>query len=249
MVLPAAARGGVEQHVGRLHVAVHQPARVRRVQCRPHLGDDVDDPRGGQRALGVEQCADVRAVHEPHRDEQDAVRLAGVEHRNDVGVVDGRRDPRFADEPFPERIVGRQPGSQDLQRDIPVKPGFMSAEDDRHPAAAYLLLEPIASNLRANRELAECLRKLVAHPPSSNHPRRYPKPGPNGTLRSGLFWACPAQTGDYLRHVALQLGDDDRAGDLVKYTGTCGPHAGLGSQPGGWPVLQHRPQPGIGHSD
>ena len=60
VVLPPAARGGVEQHVGRLHVAVHQPARVRRVQRRPHLGDDVDDPGGGQRTLDVEQRADVR---------------------------------------------------------------------------------------------------------------------------------------------------------------------------------------------
>src|SRR5262249_46374983 len=74
--------------------------------------------------------------------------------------------------------------------------------DDRHPAAANLLFEPIAGDLRADGELAECRGNLVAHR-SSNHPDGirnrertgrtralgYPTSGNNGMaswLRTGL---------------------------------------------------------------
>jgi hypothetical protein len=84
-----------DQHVGRLDVAVHEAARVRGVQGRADLADD---PRGTQRlerALGHQQPAQVRALDQPHRDEQDAVLLVGLEDRDDVRVVDrgGRPGP------------------------------------------------------------------------------------------------------------------------------------------------------------
>ena len=87
MVRPAAARGGVEQHVRGLDVPVHETSRVGGVERRGNLGDDLDDPGGRQVARPVEQRAHITAADVPHRDEQHARRLPGLEDRDDVRIV------------------------------------------------------------------------------------------------------------------------------------------------------------------
>ena len=96
-----------EQHVGRLHVPVHQPAGVRRVQRGGHLGHDPGGAGRRQRAGPVQQAVHVLAADVAHRDEQHAAGLAGVEDRDDVRVVHRGRGPGFPDEPPPE---SRRPG-------------------------------------------------------------------------------------------------------------------------------------------
>ena len=120
MILVAAAGGLVEQYVARLDVAVHEPARVRGVQRRRHLGRDVGHARRGQRAHRVEQPADVSAVDEAHGNEQHAFGLARLENGDDIGMINGRGGPRLADEPPAERVVLGQAWSQDLERDAAV---------------------------------------------------------------------------------------------------------------------------------
>ena len=48
---------------------------------------------GGSGPNCAHQRPDVTAAHEPHRDEQHAPRLAGLEDRDDVRIVHGRRGP------------------------------------------------------------------------------------------------------------------------------------------------------------
>ncbi len=151
MVLLAGAVGGVQQHVGRLDVPVHQAVQVGRVQRRRHLGDDADRPVRGQRAQLVDQPADVAALDVAHGDEQHAVAVAGREDRDDVRVVHRGRGPRFADEPLPERLVPAQHGRQQLQGDVAAQLDVAGAVDQRHAAPADLLLQPVTGHLGADR--------------------------------------------------------------------------------------------------
>jgi len=99
----------LQQDVGRLDVAVDDPSAVRRVQRRRDLFDD------GHRALRidgatVEDLGQGRAADMSHGDVEDAVRLAGLVHRDDVRMIQVRRGPRLVGEPLPERGVNGEFG-------------------------------------------------------------------------------------------------------------------------------------------
>ena len=184
----------VHQHVGRLHVTVHQPGRVRGIQRRGHRRDDRGRPPRRQRALTPEQRAHVAAGHVPHRDEQHATRLAGLEHRDDVRVIHRRGRLRFPQEPLTELRIGRQRRRQDLQRHQPAQPLIPGPEHHRHPALADLLLQEIPGQPRARghpgRQTASIPGHLTVHrasPPASPPDARLPGAGParrhNGTTR------------------------------------------------------------------
>ncbi len=90
MIGVAAARRSGEQHVGRLHVTVHQGSGVRRIKRRRDLADDAAGPRGIQRAVPADQHPDVAPADVAHRDEKDSAGLPGLEDRDDVRMVDSR---------------------------------------------------------------------------------------------------------------------------------------------------------------
>ena len=146
--------GAADQHVAGLHVAVHQAAGVRLVERGRGLGDEANGPGGRQPVLGLEQRAHVLPVDVAHGDEQGPVRLARVEDRDDVRVIDGRRGPHLPEKPLPVSLVAGELGCQDLQRHGPVQPSVGCAVDDRHPAAANLLFDRVTGYLRACREPA-----------------------------------------------------------------------------------------------
>ncbi len=152
MVGPAGVGPPAEQHVGRLHVTVHQAAGVRRVQRGGDLADDAEGPGRGQRAGRMQQAVHVLAGHVAHRDVQHAVGLARIEDRDDVGVFDGRGGPGLPDEPLPERLVLGVVRGQYLERDPAAKPDVPGPVDHRHAAPADLLLELVAGYLRARVE-------------------------------------------------------------------------------------------------
>ena len=77
-----------EQDVGGLDVTVHEPRRVRRVQRGADLSDDPRRAAGIQRPLAPDERAQVVARDVAHREVRDAVRLARVEERDDVRVVE-----------------------------------------------------------------------------------------------------------------------------------------------------------------
>ena len=87
-----------EQHVGRLHVAVHERLGVRGVERVGHLGDHVHGARRRQRTVR-DEVREVAAVDEAHVDEELAVDLAVVVDRDDVRVVELRRQRGLALEP------------------------------------------------------------------------------------------------------------------------------------------------------
>src|ERR1019366_4302301 len=73
---------------------------------------------------------------------------------SNTGMMCGRGRARLADEPLAERAVQREAGREDLQRHLPVEALVVGPEDDRHPALADLLQQPVAGDLRARREAA-----------------------------------------------------------------------------------------------
>jgi len=84
-----------DQDVRGLDVAVHQPARVRRVERGGYLRGDRDRALRLQRPVG-EQRAQVAAVDVAHRDVELAVGLVGVVHGHNVRVVEGGGEARLA---------------------------------------------------------------------------------------------------------------------------------------------------------
>jgi len=93
VVRPATARAGVQQHVRGLDVAVHEAAPVRGVQGGRHLRDDAGGAARAQRPLPARERVNVPAGHVAHRDEEDLVRLARLEDRDDVRVIHRGRSP------------------------------------------------------------------------------------------------------------------------------------------------------------
>ncbi len=177
MIRLAASGHRADEHVARLHITVHQAAGVRLIQGRRHLADDVRHARRWQRALAIEQRAQVLPGDVTHRDEQAPVRLARVEDGNDVRMIDGRGGPHLPAEPLAERRVPGELGRQDLQRHRPAQPRVERTVDDRHPAAADLLLDLVAGDLRADREVARRQRYL-AHRASAGFSRPPGAPAP-----------------------------------------------------------------------
>ena len=73
-----------------------------------------------QHPLTAQQTFEVLALHVPHRDVQLPVDLTRLVHRQDVRVIERRRQPRLPQEPFAEAVViGKLRGEQ-LQRNLTV---------------------------------------------------------------------------------------------------------------------------------
>ena len=87
------------EHVGGLHVAVHEPGAVRGVERVGHLLADADDVGDGEAAVLVDEVAQGRAVDQLHHDVGDAVVVAGVVGGDDVGVREAGRGDRLVAEP------------------------------------------------------------------------------------------------------------------------------------------------------
>ena len=108
----------VEQHVARLHVAVHEAARVGGVECVRDLARR-SRPRAPASSAPsrAQQRLEVGPVDVAHRDEQAPVDLAGLVDRDDVRVVEAGREPRLPQQPLAEALVLRESRGQHLERD------------------------------------------------------------------------------------------------------------------------------------
>ena len=116
----------VDEDVGRLHVAVDEAAAV---SCVERIGDLCRDRHRSSRiqyAFTTEQCLQVGAHDEPHRDEQAPVGLARLVDRDHIGWSSpaARRDSRSS--------RSRKPSSSaSAGRSTSVRPGARGS--DRAP--------------------------------------------------------------------------------------------------------------------
>ena len=133
-----------EQHVARLHVAVHDAAAVRERERRRDLGGDLGGLVRVERAFGADQVAQRPALDVLHHDEVRADFLAPVVDGDDVRVVEVRGRLRLAPEPLDERWLARELGEQRLQRDRPVQRLIVGEVDLGHTASGDLTFDLVA---------------------------------------------------------------------------------------------------------
>jgi len=127
-----------DQHVVGLEVAVDHAARVRvreRLGHRDHVRQQLE-PRS-QRGPALERVRQGLAGDEPHRVERRTVGpRARLVDRDDRGMLQARRDHRFALEPRAQR--GRE---HLLDRHRAAEPAIEGADDLAHPARRDRLAE------------------------------------------------------------------------------------------------------------
>ena len=157
----------VEQDVARLDVTMHEPTGVRRVERGGDLRDDLDRAFGRQGAVPRDQLAEVLSLHVAHRDVQDTAGLAGGVDRHDVRVLGRGRGLGLVDEPPPERVVGRQLATQQLQDHLAGGRGLFGDVDRPHAALSEHGLDAVARDLGADPLVRHC---VFLHPSPSVGP-------------------------------------------------------------------------------
>ena len=162
-VIQVTAAGLPQQNVGGLDVAVHQSVGVRGVQRRGDLARDYRGPFRAQAAFRLDQRSDVTMSDVSHGNEQDPSRLASLEHRDDVRVVDARRGARLAHEPLSERLVLAEVRGEDLQGDQAAEAEVEGTVDDGHAATADPFLDLVPGELLPWSEIAGSRMDVLCH--------------------------------------------------------------------------------------
>ena len=144
-VLTAGAPG--DQDVGGLDVAMDEPALVGRVERVADLLDQPDRAIRVERRLAGDQLPEVVALDVPHRQVQPPVRLSCRVDRDDVRMIERRRDLRLAQEPLAEALALRELRRQELQRHLAAEADVFRAVDRSHAASPEQLLQTEAGDL------------------------------------------------------------------------------------------------------
>ena len=147
-VAQVAVLRGVDEDVPRLHVAVHEPSSVGRVERLGDLADKGERSPGRKRPLLLEDGAQIAAVHVAGGEvELAAACLAGRVDREDAGMIERGCKARLAQEALAEGAIIRELGRDQLQRDVPVERELGCAVDDPHAAAPDDTVDPVAGQL------------------------------------------------------------------------------------------------------
>ncbi len=107
-------RGGVQQDVLRLDVAVHDARGVRGGQRVRHVGGDRDGGLGQQPAFAFQAGAQVGAAHQVHHQREVGAVHDEVADADDVRVVQGEQRGALLDEAADEVLVGGEVLAQQL---------------------------------------------------------------------------------------------------------------------------------------
>ena len=134
----------LEEDVLGLDVAMDHAEAVGVAEGVGHFARDLHGVLDRQLLLALQPGAEGLARHQRHHVVEEAVGLAAVEERENVGVLEPGGGPDFREESLaPEG--GAQVGMEDLDGDVAVVLEVVGEIDGRHPALAQLALDPVAS--------------------------------------------------------------------------------------------------------
>ncbi len=133
-----------DEHVARLHVAVHDTVRVRERQGVGDLGRETRGIGRREPTVGVDHLAQGLAGHVLHHDVGRAVLLAPVVDGDDVRMVEARGRLRLAAEALDAVGVGRVRRCQDLDRDASIEQSVVREEHVGHAAVADRFAQLVA---------------------------------------------------------------------------------------------------------
>ena len=134
-----------------LQVAVNQARLVRRREPLRHLAQQLEGlPDGKEAARG--DMPERLALDELHGEERLAPRLADLEDRDDVPMVQGRRRAGLADEAPKVLGVGEEVGPEHLDRDLAPEPLVAGPVDLSHAAGPEEVEHLERAEPRASRE-------------------------------------------------------------------------------------------------
>ena len=125
-----------DEDVARGHVAMHQPLAVGGVEGIRDLLEDRERSGGRKRTFELDQFGQVGPLDEPHEDVEVSGGLAGIEHLDDVRVLDRRCDAPLPFEALAEGDVACELGGQQLQCADTVELLVPGAVDHTHSAAS-----------------------------------------------------------------------------------------------------------------
>jgi hypothetical protein len=129
-------------HVARLDVSVNKPPIVGSRESARHV-DEPAEPRRFGDARVADRLAQRSARHVLHRDERLSLDLAHVVHRDDVGMVEGRRGARFTGQAGRCGAVALR--AKHLERDRPAELRVERAQDTPHAAFAEGAVDAVSA--------------------------------------------------------------------------------------------------------
>ena len=141
---------GLDHHVGRLQIAMHDAFVVRRLQPIGNIARDAQRFRRGQRTI-CETRLKRFALDELHRNATRAIRFLEAVDLRDVAVVQRCEDARLALEAREAVGIGGDFDRKELQRDVAIELGVMRAIDLAHAACADRLTNVIGSDVISSR--------------------------------------------------------------------------------------------------
>ncbi len=152
-----------EQHVVWLDVAVNDAPGVGIGESAGNVAQNADAIGDRDGCSGAEPRTQRLAFDEGHHVIRNAVGFAGGEQRNDVRLLEGRRDPDLPLESI-DADAGRKLGREHLDDDRALKARVNRGEDARHAAAAELAVERVRGP-EGRLELAAKVRQDDVGPP------------------------------------------------------------------------------------
>ena len=169
----------VEQEVGGLDVAVHEPAHVRVLERGRDLPADVDRLRGREPLAGVEQAAQASAPQQLEHHERHVV-VAPVVDRHHVRMVQRGRHLRLGAEAAEEAGVVGEGGVEHLHRDPAAQPDVVRHVDATARARADRREQAVAAGEHAAGEIGDATdrhstQRTGRHDAERGTPERYPR--------------------------------------------------------------------------
>ena len=142
----------LHEDVFRLHVAMHDTVLVCEHERPRHFAGDTNCIRDGQLLFANHQRVERFARHHRHREVQLPVRLTGIEHGEDVRVLQLRRDANLAPEPVgPDRRADLR--VKQLERNGLAGRGIRGQIHHSHAASTEFTFDDVASSQRLGKRL------------------------------------------------------------------------------------------------